>query len=69
MIAGDAFHIISRQNVTLRRVFLGCNAPSVKPGDWFESLDMAYRSFREVLAGSTPASIRRLQLKVPSAMW
>ena len=25
------------------------------------SLDMAYRSFREVLAGSTPASIRRLQ--------
>jgi hypothetical protein len=28
------------------------------------SLDMAYRSFREVLAGSTPASIRRLQLNV-----
>ena len=25
------------------------------------SLDIAYRSFREVLAGSTPASIRRLQ--------
>ena len=25
------------------------------------SLDMAYRSFREALAGSTPASIRRLQ--------
>ena len=24
-------------------------------------LDMAYRSFREVLAGLTPASIRRLQ--------
>jgi Transposase domain (DUF772) len=28
------------------------------------SLDMAYRSFREVLAGSTPASIRRLQSNV-----
>jgi hypothetical protein len=25
------------------------------------SLDMAYRSFQEVLAGLTPASIRRLQ--------
>jgi hypothetical protein len=25
---------------------------------------MAYRSFREVLAGSTPASIRRLQSNV-----
>jgi hypothetical protein len=28
------------------------------------SLDMAYRSSREVLAGSTPASIRRLQPNV-----
>jgi hypothetical protein len=28
------------------------------------SLDMAYRSFREVLAGLTPASIRRLQPNV-----
>jgi hypothetical protein len=28
------------------------------------SLDMAYRSFREVLPGSTPASIRRLQSNV-----
>jgi hypothetical protein len=28
------------------------------------SLDMAYRSFREVLAGSTPASMRRLQSNV-----
>jgi hypothetical protein len=28
------------------------------------SLDMAYRSFREVLAGSTPASIRRLHSAV-----
>jgi hypothetical protein len=25
------------------------------------AIDMAYRSFREVLAGLTPASIRRLQ--------
>jgi hypothetical protein len=28
------------------------------------SLGMAYRSFREVLAGLTPASIRRLQPNV-----
>jgi hypothetical protein len=28
------------------------------------SLGMAYRSFREVLAGLTPASIRRLQSNV-----
>jgi hypothetical protein len=28
------------------------------------SLDMAYRSFRKVLAGLTPASIRRLQSNV-----
>jgi hypothetical protein len=28
------------------------------------SLDMADRSFREVLAGSTPASMRRLQSNV-----
>jgi hypothetical protein len=31
------------------------------------SLDMTYRSFREVLAGSTPASIRRLHSAVAGA--
>jgi hypothetical protein len=32
--------------------------------DRFSALDMAYRSFREVLAGSIPASIRRPQSNV-----